>query len=172
MIYGIPLDVRLSANSFVNPIAALMAPATGGLILGLDGVVAAEMAHIVCNRSYRSRTEKGQPVHMRQSRSKRPNLDLERLREAGSTQIGAGAASLLGRVFNLKRNDLRLMVGCGAAAAIAGRVQRSTHQHLLRLRADRRYLLGGQCGANSRCNCNARTRFVSLRVICCHSAII
>ena len=39
--------------------------------------------------------------------------------EAGYTQIGAGAASLLGQFFNLRRNDLRLIVGCGAAAAIA-----------------------------------------------------
>jgi CIC family chloride channel protein len=38
--------------------------------------------------------------------------------EAGYTQIGAGAASLVGRMLNLRRNDLRLMVGCGAAAAI------------------------------------------------------
>ena len=39
--------------------------------------------------------------------------------EAGYTQIGAGAASLLGQFLNLRRNDLRLIVGCGAAAAIA-----------------------------------------------------
>ena len=39
--------------------------------------------------------------------------------EAGYTQIGSGAASLLGQFLNLRRNDLRLIVGCGAAAAIA-----------------------------------------------------
>ena len=39
--------------------------------------------------------------------------------EAGYTQIGSGAASLLGQVLNLRRNDLRLIVGCGAAGAIA-----------------------------------------------------
>ena len=39
--------------------------------------------------------------------------------EAGYTQIGAGAASLIGQFLNLRRNDLRLIVGCGAAAAIA-----------------------------------------------------
>jgi CIC family chloride channel protein len=39
--------------------------------------------------------------------------------EAGYTQIGAGAASLLGQFLNLRRNDLRLIVGCGAAGAIA-----------------------------------------------------
>ena len=39
--------------------------------------------------------------------------------EAGYTQIGSGVASLLGRFLNLRRNDLRLIVGCGAAGAIA-----------------------------------------------------
>jgi CIC family chloride channel protein len=39
--------------------------------------------------------------------------------EAGYTQIGSGIASLVGRFLNLRRNDLRLIVGCGAAAAIA-----------------------------------------------------
>ena len=36
-----------------------------------------------------------------------------------ATQIGSGAASLIGQFLNLRRNDLRLIVGCGAAAAIA-----------------------------------------------------
>jgi len=39
--------------------------------------------------------------------------------EAGYTQIGAALASRLGRMFRLRRNDLRLLVGCGAAGAIA-----------------------------------------------------
>ncbi len=39
--------------------------------------------------------------------------------EAGYTQLGSGLASYLGRFFNLRRADLRMMVGAGAAAAIA-----------------------------------------------------
>ena len=39
--------------------------------------------------------------------------------EAGYTQIGAALASRLGRAFRLRRSDLRLLVGCGAAGAIA-----------------------------------------------------
>ncbi len=39
--------------------------------------------------------------------------------EAGYTQIGAALASRLGRSFRVRRNDLRLLVGCGAAGAIA-----------------------------------------------------
>lgn len=39
--------------------------------------------------------------------------------EAGYTQLGAGFGSWLGRGFNLRRADLRIMVGAGAAGAIA-----------------------------------------------------
>ena len=38
--------------------------------------------------------------------------------EAGYTQLGSGLASRLGRSFNLRRGDLRVMVGAGAAGAI------------------------------------------------------
>jgi CIC family chloride channel protein len=40
--------------------------------------------------------------------------------EAGYTQLSSGLAASLGRGFHLRRTDQRLMVGCGAAAAIAG----------------------------------------------------
>jgi hypothetical protein len=40
--------------------------------------------------------------------------------EAGYTQIGSAIASRGGHAFRVRRNDLRLLVGCGAAAAIAG----------------------------------------------------
>src|SRR3954471_20889003 len=39
--------------------------------------------------------------------------------EAGYTQICAGVASRLGLVFQTRRADLRTLVGCGAAGAIA-----------------------------------------------------
>jgi CIC family chloride channel protein len=39
--------------------------------------------------------------------------------EAGYTQLGSGLASWLGRRVNLRRADMRMMVGAGAAGAIA-----------------------------------------------------
>lgn len=39
--------------------------------------------------------------------------------EAAFTQMGSGLASNLGRRLNLRRGDLRTVVGCGAAAAIS-----------------------------------------------------
>ncbi len=38
--------------------------------------------------------------------------------EAGYTQLGSGFASYLGRVFNLRRSDMRMIVGAGAGGAI------------------------------------------------------
>jgi chloride channel protein, CIC family len=125
LIYGIPLDVRLSAHNVVNPIAALVAPAVGGLILGwmewsrrrwniqnaTDPVEANALRG--GNMSLRdSLVVSGQTLI---SNGCGASVGLE----AGYTQIGAGMASLFGRVLNLRRNDLRLMVGCGAAGAIA-----------------------------------------------------
>ncbi len=40
LIYGIPIDVRLSANEIVNPWAAMIAPAARRPAAGPDGVVA------------------------------------------------------------------------------------------------------------------------------------
>src|SRR6202008_794569 len=39
--------------------------------------------------------------------------------EAAYTQLGSGAASRIGQILRLRRSDLRTLVGCGAAAAIA-----------------------------------------------------
>ena len=40
--------------------------------------------------------------------------------EAGYTQFASGVASRLGMAFRLRRADLRILVGCGAAGGIAG----------------------------------------------------
>ena len=40
--------------------------------------------------------------------------------EAGYTQLASGIASRIGNAFRLRRGDLRILVGCGAAAGIAG----------------------------------------------------
>jgi CIC family chloride channel protein len=40
--------------------------------------------------------------------------------EAGYTQFASGIASRIGMAFRLRRGDLRILVGCGAAAGIAG----------------------------------------------------
>ena len=125
LIYGIRIDVRLSANDVINPWVAGVSLVGGGLILGL----------MEWYRRRRKISSAVDPVEANALRGGRLSLrdslivSLQTLisngcgasvgLEAGYTQIGAGLSSLGGRFFNLRRSDLRIIVGAGAAAAIA-----------------------------------------------------
>ena len=125
MIYGIPIDVRLSANAYVNPVTALVAPACGGLALGVmewlrrRWKIASAVDPVEANALRGGRMSWRDSVVVSTQTLISNGCGASVGLEAGYTQIGAGAASLLGRFFNLRRNDLRLIVGCGAAGAIA-----------------------------------------------------
>ncbi len=125
LFFGIPLDVHLSAVDHIAPWRALSAPVTGGLILGLIEI---------WRRRLRARTTVD-PVEANALRGGRMSLRdsvvvaVQTLisngvgasvgLEAGYTQIGSGLASRIGIDLKLRRSDLRIMVGCGAAGAIA-----------------------------------------------------
>ena len=125
LIFGIPIDVRLSANAYVNPVVALIAPAAGGLLLGIMEWSRRRMKISSAVDPIEANALRGGRLSLRDSvvvsgqtlisNGCGASVGLE----AGYTHIGSGAASLLGQVLNLRRNDLRLIVGCGAAAAIA-----------------------------------------------------
>jgi CIC family chloride channel protein len=125
LFFGIPLDHRLSAMDRVSPWAALTVPAAAGLAIGL-------IEHWRRVRGSRAAVD---PIEANALRGGRMSLrdslvvSAETLisngggasvgLEAGYTQIGAGLASRLGLYLRLRRKDLRIMVGCGAAGAIA-----------------------------------------------------
>ncbi|WP_433960659.1 chloride channel protein [Bradyrhizobium guangdongense] len=125
LIFGIPVDVRLSANAVVSPWAALAAPALGGLALGIMEWSRRRLKISVAVDPIEANALRGGSLSMRDSvvvssqtlisNGCGASVGLE----AGYTQIGSGIASLLGQFLNLRRTDLRLIVGCGAAAAIA-----------------------------------------------------
>jgi CIC family chloride channel protein len=125
LIYGLPIDVRLSANAYVDPVTALLAPASGGLLLGvmewlrrrwkLPSAVDPVEANALRGGRLSLRDSVVVSAQTLVSNGCGASVGLE----AGYTQIGSGAASLLGQFLNLRRNDLRLIVGCGAAGAIA-----------------------------------------------------
>ncbi|MDU6375071.1 MAG: chloride channel protein, partial [Bradyrhizobium sp.] len=125
LIYGIPIDVRLSANAWVNPIIALIAPACGGLILGVmewlrrRWKIAAAVDPVEANALRGGRLSMRDSIVVSSQTLVSNGSGASVGLEAGYTQIGAGVASLLGQYLTLRRNDLRLIVGCGAAAAIA-----------------------------------------------------
>jgi chloride channel protein, CIC family len=125
LIFGIPIDVRLSANAYVNPTTALLAPACGGLALGVmewfrrRWKIANAVDPIEANALRGGRLSARDSVVVSGQTLLSNGCGASVGLEAGYTQIGAGAASLLGQFLNLRRNDLRLIVGCGAAGAIA-----------------------------------------------------
>src|ERR1700739_5027583 len=125
MIFGITVDVRLSANDRVNPIIALIAPAAGGLLLGVmewfrrRWKIASAVDPIEANALRGGRLSLRDSIVVSSQTLVSDGCGASVGLEAGYTQIGAGAASLLGQLLNLRRNDLRLIVGCGAAGAIA-----------------------------------------------------
>ena len=125
LIYGIPFDVRLSAAERVRPAAAFAAPMLGGLALGA----------IDSWRTRRKLPPAVDPVEANALRGGRMSLADSALvstqtvvsngvgasvgLEAGYAQIGAGLSSYLGARLELRRQDLRMLVGCGAGGAIA-----------------------------------------------------
>jgi chloride channel protein, CIC family len=124
-IYGIPLDIRLSANSTVNPVAALLGPVIGGLILGamewsrLRWGLSAAVDPIEANALRGGQLSVRDSIVVSGQTLISNGCGASVGLEAGYTQIGAGSASWIGRLLKLRRNDQRLIVGCGAAAAIA-----------------------------------------------------
>ncbi len=125
ILFGIPLDVRLSAADHIAPWRAIAAPMFGGLALG--GVE-------LLRRFTNARTTVD-PIEANALRGGRMSLRDSLLvagqtlisngcgasvgLEAGYTQIGAGLGSRLGIALRLRRSDLRILVGAGAAGAIS-----------------------------------------------------
>lgn len=125
VFYGIPLDQRLSAAARVSPFAAFAAPALGGFALSL----------IEAWRRRRKMRPVVDPVEANALRGGRMSLGESALvslqtvisngcgasvgLEAGYAQIGGALASRIGLAFRLRRQDLRVLVGCGAGGAIA-----------------------------------------------------
>ena len=125
LFFGIPLDERLSATARIRPAAALLVPVCGGAILGLmelwrhwrKGRVAVDPVEANALRGGRMSLRDSIMVSVQTMISNGCGASVGL--EAGYTQIGSGLASRLGILLNLRRNDLRIMVGCGAAGAIA-----------------------------------------------------
>ncbi len=124
-LFGLGAGEFLSSQLAVPPLRALLVPCIGGLILGAAGWMLARWAArstvdpIEANALYGGRMSlKDSLVVVAQtvwSNGVGASVGLE----AGYAQIGSAMASRLGRAFRVRRSDLRLLVGCGAAGAIA-----------------------------------------------------
>lgn len=126
MLFDLDAGGRLSSQIKIEPLRALLVPSLGGLLLGVAFLWLArwrperEIDPIEANALHGGRMSfRGSLIVALQtiwSSGVGASVGLE----AGFTQLSSGLAASLGRAFHLRRADQRLMVGCGAAAAIAG----------------------------------------------------
>jgi CIC family chloride channel protein len=120
-----PAD-RLSSQFRIEPTRALLVPCLGGLLLGIAFLLllrwrpAREVDPIEANALHGGRMSFRGSVIVALQTIWSSGVGASVGLEAGYTQLSSGLGASLGRAFHLRRADQRLMVGCGAAAAIAG----------------------------------------------------
>jgi len=125
LIFGITLEEGLSAASIENKLLLLMAPIGGGIVMGLVFLALRKRRSrpivdpIEANALYGGRISLTDSVIVAIQNLASNGFGASVGLEAGYTQLSSGIASKLGTKLNFRREDLRILVGCGAAAAIA-----------------------------------------------------
>ncbi len=122
-LYGLDEGIRLSSLPSLRWTALLVLP-LGGLLVGLVALAATRLKRPLLD-AVEANALHGGRMSMRDnlivltqtliSNGCGASVGLE----ASYTQMGAGSGSQLGRVMRLRRNDVRILVGAGAAGAIA-----------------------------------------------------
>ncbi len=125
LLFRLEAGEFLSAQVRVQTLRALLVPSLGGLVLGVAGLGLARwwlrrtVDPIEANALYGGRMSLGDSLVVVAQTVWSNGVGASVGLEAGYAQIGSALASRVGRAFRVRRNDLRLLVGCGAAAAIA-----------------------------------------------------
>lgn len=125
-LFALPAGEDLSESPSLTPLRAIAVPVLGGLVLGLVSWLFTRLwprkmiDPIEANALYGGRVSLLDSLIVAVQTAWSNGVGASVGMEAGYAQLGAGFASWLGQNFRLRRNDLRTLVGCGAAAAIAG----------------------------------------------------
>lgn len=125
LIFGIAHDEWLSSSNIENSLLLLGAPVTGGIAMGLLFLALRKRRSrpivdpIEANALYGGRVSLTDSVIVAIQNLISNGFGASVGLEAGYTQLSAGLASKLGSKLHLRREDLRTLVGCGAAGAIA-----------------------------------------------------
>jgi CIC family chloride channel protein len=124
ILFGIEPDAFLSATAIISPPWRAAAVAGGGLLLGVLYLLFFRRARQIVDPIEANALHGGR-MSLRDSL----RVALEAIisngsgasvgLEAGYTQVGSAVASRIGQRLHLRRGDLRTVVGCGAAGAIA-----------------------------------------------------
>jgi len=126
ILFGIGPTQRLSAMDYIDPIRTVVVPAVGGLVLGVLSLGISRwrprraVDPIEANALFGGRMSMNGSLIVVLQTIMSGGVGASVGLEAGYTQIGSAIASRCGHGFRVRRSDLRLLVGCGAAAAISG----------------------------------------------------
>ena len=125
VFFGIDPGERLSGLVALDPLRAFLVPCLGGLAFGLVSAYIArrrgtEVDPIEANALHGGRMSMRGSLIVAAQTVWSSGVGASVGLEAGYTQFASGLASAIGRAFRLRRADMRVLVGCGAAAAIAG----------------------------------------------------
>lgn len=126
LLFNLPAGQGLSDAPYVETARLLAVPVLGGLVLGLGAWLVAKFRPkgiidpVEANALYGGRMSLLDSVIVAVQTVWSNGIGGSVGLEAGYAQLGAGLASWGGAKLRLRRSDLRLLVGCGAAAAIGG----------------------------------------------------
>ena len=125
ILFGTRAGGHLSAGISIPAVNSLLFPLIGGVLIGIISA----LVHYFRPREIVDAIEANALYGGRMSLLDSLNLALLTVvsvgfggsagLEAAYTQLGSGFASKAGQNFGLRRQDLRLLVGCGSAAAIS-----------------------------------------------------
>ncbi|MCM2292331.1 chloride channel protein [Allorhizobium sp. BGMRC 0089] len=116
---------EVSGAAHIDPLRAAFVPAIGGILMGLIGWLSTRRQRVSiidpveANALYGGRIPLPGSLFLVLQTMVSNGFGASIGMEAGYTQIGSALASRIGQLFHVRRNDLRVLVGCGAAAAIA-----------------------------------------------------
>ena len=126
LFFQLEPGVRLSGVLRLDPAIAISVPLVGGLVFGIARELIAhwrperEIDPIEANALHGGRMSLLGSVIVAAETVWSSGVGASVGLEAGYTQFASGIASRIGMAFRLRRADLRILVGCGAAGGIAG----------------------------------------------------
>jgi CIC family chloride channel protein len=125
VFFGLDPGERLSGRVSLDPLFAFLTPALGGLLFGLVSAYVTrrrgtEVDPIEANALHGGRMSMRGSLIVAAQTVWSSGVGASVGLEAGYTQLASGIASKIGQAFRLRRGDMRILVGCGAGAAIAG----------------------------------------------------
>src|ERR1700722_310449 len=126
LLFHLEPGVRLSGLLKLDPMVAISVPLLGGIAFGMARELIAqwrperEIDPIEANALHGGRMSCLGSVIVAAETVWSSGVGASVGLEAGYTQLASGIASRIGMAFRLRRADLRILVGCGAAGGIAG----------------------------------------------------